>query len=118
MALFQTKKKSTKNRPPKPPPPAAKPAKAAQYSQRKERARRGQAEQSRSGRDIGQLPPIADIRRNKLCEHDFGRFSKTYLPEKFPLAWSDDHKIAIHRIEDAVLHGGLFSLAFPRSLSE
>lgn len=52
--------------------------------------------------------------RRELCRFDFGRFCRTYLSQAFPLDWSDDHLLAIDRIQESVLNGGLFAMAMPR----
>lgn len=84
------------------------------YQRHKQRTAAAQAEASRAGRDIGEIPPIEDPARKKAAEASFRAFCETYLPEKFGLGWSEDHLLAIGRIEDAVLRGGLFALAMPR----
>jgi len=84
------------------------------YQRRKERSRARQASQSASGRDIGPLPPIVNPARRGEGAYSFRRFCETYLADRFSLAWSPDHLVAIERIEAAVLRGGLFALAMPR----
>lgn len=62
------------------------------------------------------FPPADTIdweRRNK-AESDLRYFLETYFPDAFPLDWSPDHLAAIAQMEKAILHGGLFALAFPR----
>lgn len=87
---------------------------AARYRAHRERAGRVQAEQSRRGRDIGSIPPIADSPRRSAAEHSLRLYCETYESSKFPLAWSEDHLTAIARYEDAVLRGDLFALAMAR----
>ncbi len=41
-------------------------------------------------------------------------FCEAYFPQTFHLAWSPDHLKVIAKIEQAVLHGGLFAMAMPR----
>jgi len=89
-------------------------ATTASYQRHKERARDRAAIESARGRDIGQLPPVANPARKAECRRSFRRYCETYFPEKFRLEWSQDHLHAIQRIEDAVLRGGLFALAMPR----
>lgn len=86
----------------------------AAYERHKDRARERQAAQSRSGRDIGEIPPVADPERRAACERDFRKFCETYYAPSFSLAWSEDHLEVIRTIEQAVLDGGLFALAMPR----
>ncbi|MBY0515103.1 MAG: phage terminase large subunit family protein [Gemmataceae bacterium] len=92
-----------------------------------EKFKRQQAEISRqrseAGREIGPLPACADPTTVTACRSSLQQFCETYLAERFPLAWSDDHLKAISKIEAAVLFGGLFALAMARgsgktSLSE
>ena len=78
----------------------------------KERARLRNAMLSLSGRDIGDLPPVADP---AACPgRDFRYFCETYFGQTFHLKWSDDHLKVIAKIEQAVLDGGLFAMAMPR----
>ena len=52
--------------------------------------------------------------RKEECGKSLRLFCETYAPEQFTLAWSDDHLKAIARMEECILHGGLFALAMPR----
>jgi len=84
------------------------------YAATKERARARNAAISLAGRDIGELPiPLLPARRLKAAG-DFRYFCEAYLPSTFHLAWSPDHLKVIAKIEEAVLHGGLFAMAMPR----
>jgi hypothetical protein len=84
------------------------------YQQHKEAENaRGRAN-SKSAREIGDLPAVVNPARRDECRQSFRRFCETYLPESFPLAWSDDHIKAIEKIEAAVLQGELFAFAMPR----
>ncbi|MFW5846240.1 MAG: hypothetical protein ACOCXJ_08435, partial [Planctomycetota bacterium] len=69
---------------------------------------------SEAGRDIGELPPVADPKRKTTAERNFRAFCEAYFDTVFTLAWSDDHLRVIGTIEQAVLEGGLFALAMPR----
>jgi len=84
------------------------------YEALKERARARNAAIAKAGRDIGELPEITDLTRKQKAEHDFQYFCEAYFPQTFHLAWSADHVKVIRRIEQAVLHGGLFAMAMPR----
>ena len=84
------------------------------YEALKERARQRNATLSLSGRDIGDLPAIADAERRAKAERDFRFFCETYFPLTFHLNWSSDHLKVITKIEQAVLDGGLFAMAMPR----
>lgn len=84
------------------------------YETLKERARARNAALSLAGRDIGELPPIVNADQ-KLCgKSDFRLFCESYFPQTFHLPWSPDHLKVIARIEQAVIHGGLFAMAMPR----
>ncbi len=84
------------------------------YDAMKERARLRNAVLSLSGRDIGDLPPIADPARRTKAARDFRFFCEVYFPQTFHLKWSTDHLKVIAKIEQAVLEGGLFAMAMPR----
>jgi hypothetical protein len=91
----------------------SKPATAA-YERHKKRAANAKRAVSAEGREIGEMPPVADPKRRGLCRLDFRAFCETYLADLFPLAWSPDHLTAIAKIEGAVLRGELFAFAMPR----
>ena len=84
------------------------------YDALKERARQRNLELSLSGRDIGELPPVADLDRKARAARDFRFFCETYFRATFHLPWSPDHLKVIAKIELAVLEGGLFAMAMPR----
>ena len=84
------------------------------YEKLKERARARNVAIATAGRDIGELPEIADPERKAKAATNFRYFCECYFPLTFHLAWSDDHLKVINRIEQAVLRGGLFSMAMPR----
>ena len=84
------------------------------YAAYKEIQRQRQAERSKSGRNIGALPDVADPKRKAKCRRNFRLFCQTYFKQTFALGWSKDHLKAIAKIEAAVLKGGLFALAMPR----
>ena len=70
---------------------------------------------SAAGRDIGPTPPIADAAARAAASASFKVFCETYMAETFYLPWSPDHLKVIAKIEQAVLRGGLFALAMPRT---
>ena len=84
------------------------------YEKQRERANRRSAEQSLASRDIGELPAIADPDRRRAVATDFRLFCELYFQLTFHLPWSPDHLKVIAKIEQAVLHGGLFAMAMPR----
>ena len=84
------------------------------YARRKERERARQAEQSRTGRDIGPLPPVADPEAAERCSGDLRAFLERYLAATFCLEWSSDHLRVIETLERVILDGGQYALAMPR----
>jgi len=84
------------------------------YEAMKERARQRNAMLSLSGRDIGDLPPVADPARKERAARDFRYFCDAYFAQTFHLPWSPDHLRVVAKIEQAVLEGGLFAMAMPR----
>lgn len=70
--------------------------------------------QSLTGRDIGSIPPIANVERRASCADSLRLFCETYNPDAFSLGWSADHLRVIARIEEAVMYGALYALAMPR----
>ena len=81
------------------------------YDAMKEQARFRNALLSQSGRDIGELPAVVNPQRKEQAAASFRFFCETYFPQTFHLAWSPDHLKVIAKIEQAVIHGGLFALA-------
>ncbi|MFA5430652.1 MAG: terminase gpA endonuclease subunit [Candidatus Omnitrophota bacterium] len=78
------------------------------------RRRRGAAD---SIRNIGRIPPIANIERRQSCRLDLEKFILTYAGEgKDP--FSDDHKRVIKRIENCILNGGRFVEAVYRGFGK
>lgn len=71
-------------------------------------------ERAAAGREIGEIPDIADVRRRSRCRLSLHKFCETYNPEAFSLAWSGDQLRAIKRIEEAATLGALYALAMPR----
>jgi hypothetical protein len=69
---------------------------------------------SAAGREIGEIPKVANARRRAKARLNFRAFAETYLASTFTLAWSPDHLKVIGRIEAAVLRGELFAFAMPR----
>lgn len=84
------------------------------YEAMKERARARNAILALAGRDIGELPGVDDPDRKDRASCDFRYFCETYFALTFHLAWSPDHIKIIKKIEQAVVHGGLFALAMAR----
>ena len=87
---------------------------AGGYAAHREAAAQRQAAESLSGRDIGELPEVANPERKEECREDFKKFCESYFPEVYNLEWSADHLRAIEKIQKSVLGGGLFALAMAR----
>ena len=87
----------------------------SEYKAVLERAAERNRMRSEAGRDIGELPAVVNPERKARAENDFRYFCEVYFPLTFHLAWSPDHLKVIGKVEEAVLHGGLFALAMPRA---
>ena len=81
-----------------------KPSAQAEYSRRKSEAKR----------EIGEIPPIENIKRREKCRNSLKLFCETYNPKPFYFGWSAAHLKAIARIEESLFHGALFAFAMPR----
>jgi hypothetical protein len=84
------------------------------YDDHKDRMAQRSSRMSEAGREIGDLPEVADAKRRAACRDNFRLFCETYMHEACCLAWSDDHLRAIAKIEAAVIRGELFAFAMPR----
>lgn len=87
---------------------------AEAYAAMKEAAAKRNRVKAEAGRDIGELPVVANPERKATAARDFQFFCETYFRMTFHLSWSPDHTKVIKKIEQAVLHGGLFAMAMPR----
>ncbi len=89
----------------------------SQYESHKEAMAARSRKLSESARDIANgewiHKPVDPARRQEALG-SFRRFCEIYFPETFKLAWSEDHLKVISKIEQAVVHGGLFAMAMPR----
>lgn len=83
-----------------------------------ERHRQRAADRSRTNslakRDVGDIPPVQDWDRRLLAEVSFRAFCESYGRATFSLGWSQDHLVAIEKIEATVVHRLRFALAMPR----
>lgn len=87
---------------------------AEAYERNREGAAERSAENSRAGRDIGEIPAVKDPKRRARAEKDLAWALRTYFPQAFPLAWSDDHKRVIGKIEHALRDRAQHAMAMPR----
>lgn len=71
-------------------------------------------DQSLAVRDIGELPPVANVERRTACRLDLHRFLVEYFAALFPLRFSQDHIDSIATIQRVALHGGQFAWSMPR----
>lgn len=70
---------------------------------------------SRNAREIApDFPQIENPQRREQALASFKAFCQSYFPATFHLPFSNDHDTAIRKIEQAVMHGGLFAFAMPR----
>jgi hypothetical protein len=86
----------------------------ADYAARKERSRAQQAEQSKQGRDIGELPPVADPERRRRALADPELFCTTYFPLRFKKRMSDDQRASLIELDRVISDGGVKAYAAPR----
>ena len=98
----------------KPPPPAPSQRQASRYDHRQAGKNAVARRVSAAGREVGEIPPVANVKRRADAEHDFRLFAETYLSATFSMPWSADHLRVIAKIEAAVLRGELFAFAMPR----
>lgn len=69
---------------------------------------------SAKGRDIGDIPPIADLDRRERCRESLRDFCLAYNPEAFYLGFCEDALTEMRRIEEAVFRGAMYAFAEPR----
>jgi hypothetical protein len=84
------------------------------YERMKEKARARNAALAVAGRDIGELPSVENPLQKQRASLDFRYFCESYFQRTFCLPWSADHLKVLAKIEQAVLHGGLFAMAMAR----
>lgn len=97
---------------------ASQDAKRTAYERHRDRMGDVQREQSKSGRDIGPLPPVRDPARRAKATASLRAFAETYFPERFHLDWSGDHLKIIERMERVIRDGGLYAMACPRGFGK
>lgn len=87
---------------------------AEAYALKKERERARNAAASETGRDIGELPPIADPERRARALADPEFFSLTYFPLRFKKRLSNNHRGSIAGLKRVAEDGGKKAMADPR----
>lgn len=90
----------------------------ANYERIKEEARERRASVSRSGRDIGDLPTVADPARKAAALDSLRVFCETYFRSRFPLAWSSNHLAVIDTLQRVLLAGGREAKAVERGFGK
>lgn len=86
----------------------------SQGKQKAERDAVRQREIAATSREVGDIPPIANVRRRARCRNSLRFFCETYNPSAFAMRWSEDHLRVIARIEEAATLGALYAFAMPR----
>jgi hypothetical protein len=82
--------------------------------QDREKNSAGRKARRASARDIGPIPPCKNPQRRGRYARNLLGFLSKYFPQRFPLAFSGDHKLMIERLQTAILEGGQFAVAMPR----
>ena len=72
----------------------------------------------RAERDLGPLPPVADVKKRRQAKNSLLYFLRQFLPEWFKKEFSSAHKDMIARIERSILTGTKFAYAFPRGFGK
>jgi len=88
------------------------------YAAHMERARRRQADLSKSGRDIGEIPPVKNPERRAEGTESLRRFLEIYHRDVFYLPWSDDHLLLIERLEHCIRNGGNQAVGLQRGFGK
>lgn len=87
---------------------------AREYELHKEKMADVSRAKSRTGRDIGPIPPVRYPKRKSLALRSFRGFLEEYFPERFTLEWGEPHLKLIERTEQIIRSGGCHSVALPR----
>ena len=87
---------------------------AKRHTARRQREAARDKAASKSGRDIGELPPVENQKRRDACRRNFKLYCETYHSATFSLKWSADHLKVLKAVEAAVLDGELLAFAMPR----
>lgn len=116
----QPKAPAKKPAKPKPKAPKAPPPSAARsnYEAHKNRMADASRQEAAASREIGPLPEVADQKRRAAGRKSLRTFCETYLKDRFPLQWSNDHIESIGIIEGCLLSGGMFAWACQRGFGK
>jgi hypothetical protein len=87
---------------------------ASEYRDTSNRNARRSREASLAGRDIGPIPKITNVRRRESTRFDLQKFCLTYNPTAFYFELAEFHRRGFQRIQEAVLQGAMYALAWPR----
>lgn len=88
------------------------------YQRIREESARRRRQVSRSGRDIGPLPPVAAPERRATALASLRSFAETYFPQRFSLAWSPTHLAVLTALERVITQGGRYALAVERGFGK
>jgi hypothetical protein len=84
------------------------------YEEHKAEAAARNKAMSAAGRDIGDVPKVADWARREKATKSLRAFCDTYGGQAFHMKWSDDHLRVLARLDEVIAAGGQFALAMPR----
>jgi len=85
-----------------------------------EKQHRYQARKALEAQTVPKIPPPVDPDRREACRNDLHLFLRTYFPHSTGLSpFSEDHILAIKRMENSILKGGGIVLTcFPRGFGK
>jgi hypothetical protein len=86
----------------------------AKYELKKRREAARQRKSSKTGRDIGEFPPVADPARRAKAIADPEFFCVTYFPRRFTKNLSPDQRDSIKELARVIRGGGIKAYAAPR----
>lgn len=90
----------------------------ALYAEIRDEAARRRRQVSRSGRDIGELPAVADPERKAQALADLRTWCETYFRHRFRLAWSSTHLAVLQALQTVITQGGRYALAVERGFGK
>jgi hypothetical protein len=88
------------------------------YDEMKEKARRRNAEKSAEGRDIGELPAVADSDRRAAALKSLEYFCRAYLAASFTRPFCKSLRRAAAKLERAIRNSGSHAYAMPRAFGK